>query len=375
LVYENWHKSLFTYIISERIMSIEEKSAQKSPGTIELADDFIIIQPYKQKSRLRWILPLCIIIIAFVGLWFYYEQSKPLVRVFPDSEEEIERKVIAGIPSFIDNDTLGFSKKTSRGVMLVFEPLSPSGKQVQAGIDNKAELTDPVMSNELSEEQSFAFTLTQNNSSRIYTMPLDTTPKMLAYGDSPSFSDDGKGIVFHGNINNEIWVVNTDGSDRKFLNLKGRRPECSPKRREVVFESNISGKTWNIWIAKLTDTENNLKALTEGKINCQYPSFSPDGKLILFYKEGDGLWVMKKNGSRQQRVLRASKKSVIMMGRISPDGKRLIVWSGSSKSEGKISLYKIKSKVKRSSKKEIDVDKLAQQIESIKESDEYINQL
>lgn len=357
-------------------MSISEKSEHESLGIVELADDFIIIQPYKKKSSLRWILPLCMIVIVFVAIGIYYKQTRPLVVILPNSEEEIERKIIAGIPSFIDNDTLGLSKHNdSKGVMLVFEPLLPSGRQIQADLGKKVSISAPTISNKLPEGQLFAFTLNQYNSPRIYVVPIDGIPQMLSYGDSPSFSNDGKKIVFHTSVNgsNEIWFMNIDGSDRKYLYLKGRNPESSSSRDEVVFESSISGKTWNIWTAKISNPEGSLKVLTEGKINCLYPSFSPDGRLILFYKEGDGLWVMKSNGSRQQRILKTNKKSVVMMGRISPDGKRLVVWSGSSKNDGKILLYKINSKVKQSPKADVDFERLAEQIKSINGSEENEN--
>ncbi|MDQ1328493.1 MAG: hypothetical protein QG641_1778 [Candidatus Poribacteria bacterium] len=354
-------------------MSNEERTIPGSSGTIELADDFVVIQPYKPKSPMRWILPLCIIVVIVIGLWYSYQLSRPIIRVIIDSKQIISEKALLDIPSFIDNDTLVFSRSgDSGGVMLSFKQLNPSGKQFYTKSYSKVEYLHPMMSPDVSEGL-LIFTIKQYNTPRIYASPLNGTPRELAYGEWASSSKDGKKIVFqrisqrYSNEKPEIWVMNTDGSDQKSTNLKGRHPECSTKRDQLVFEGNNPASISSIQITKIENPERNLKILTK-KDDCLYPSFSPDGKLILFYKKGDGLWVMKNNGLRQQRIIKGSRSSEIMMGRISPDGKRLVVWSG-TKNEGKLSIYKIEYRNIRLSKQKADVSNLVELIDSIKGSD------
>jgi hypothetical protein len=359
--------------MDEFVMSNEEKTVIGSSGTIELADNFVVIQPNKPKSPMRWILPLCIIVLITIGLWYSYQLSRPFIRVIIDSKQIISEKALLDMPSFIDNDILTFSRDgDSGGVMLSFKQLNPSGKQFFTKSYSKVEYLHPMMSPNASEEL-LTFTIKQYNTPRIYALPLNGTPRELAYGEWASSSKDGKKILFqrasqrYSNEKPEIWVMNTDGSDQKSTNLKGRRPECSAKRDQLVFEGNSPASISSIQITTIENPERNLKVLTK-KDDCLYPSFSPDGKLVLFYKKGDGLWVMKNNGSRQQRIIKASKSSEIMIGRISPDGKRLVVWSG-TKNEGKLSIYKIKYRNIRPSKQKVDVSSLVELIDSIKLSD------
>jgi Tol biopolymer transport system component len=358
--------------MDEFVMSNEERTVSESSGAIELADNFVVIQPNKPKSPIRWILPLSIIVLIAIGLWYSYQLSRPLIRVIIDSKQIISEKALLDMPSFVDNDTVAFSRDgDSGGVVISFKQLNPSGKQFFTKSYSKVEYLHPVMSLNVSEVL-LMFTIKQYNTPRIYSLPLNGTPREIAYGEWASSSKDGKNIVFqrisqrYNNEKPEIWIMNTDGSDQKSTNLKGRHPECSAKRDQLAFEGNNSSIS-SIQITKIENPEQNLKILTK-KDNCLYPSFSPDGKLILFYKKGDGLWVMKNNGSRQQRIIKASKSSEIMMGRISPDGKRLVVWSG-TKNEGKLSIYKIKYRNIRPSKQKIDVSSLAELIDSIKLSD------
>ena len=339
-------------------MSNEEKAS----GSIELADDFVVIQPYKPKSPLRWILSLCVIIIIAVGLWYFYQLSRPLILVILDSRQVISERALQDMPSFLDNDTLAFSRNGN----LSFRQLNPSGKQFFTKTQSKADYLHPI----ISTEGLFMFTLKQYNTPRIYVLPLNGTPKELAYGEWASFSNNGKKIIFqrYNNRNTEIWIMNSDGSDQKSTNLKGNHPEYSPKRDQIIFERNKPVSIISIQTTEIESPEKSLKILTK-KDDCLYPSFSPDGKMILFYKKGDGLWVMKSNGARQQRILKASKSSEIMMGRISPDGKRLAVWVG-TKDEGKLSVYKIESRKIRPSNQKIDANSLIELIDSIKSSDE-----
>ena len=346
-------------------MSDEERTVL--PDSIKLADDFVVIQPQKPKSIKRWLLPLCFIIIIAVGLWFYHSFSQPLIRITLESRQIISEKAFPGTPIFLDNDTIAFSRSGDYGrSVLAFRQLTPSGKQFHTKAYSKSEYLNPMAS-----PDAFIFMLKQYNTPRIYILPFDGTPKELAYGEWASISNDGKKVVFQRDTdgNTEIWVMNSDGTDQKSTNLKGRHPECSPKRNQIVFEGNNASVS-NIQTAEIDNPERSLRTLTK-KDDCLYPSFSPDGKLILFYKKGDGLWVMNRNGSRQQQILKS--KSETVMGRISPDGKRLAVWSG-TKNEGKLSIYKIEYKNIRFSKQKVGISTLVEFIDSIKGADESVTQ-
>ena len=99
----------------------------------------------------------------------------------------------------------------------------------------------------------------------------------------PSVSGDGRYVVFQSirSGNRNIWRVDIDGSNPKQLTegvSEDAAPVCSPDGRFVVFTSNRSGKVaiWKVAIdggpaSQLVDRVS------------QFPSISPDGKLIAYF--------------------------------------------------------------------------------------------
>jgi Tol biopolymer transport system component len=73
---------------------------------------------------------------------------------------------------------------------------------------------------------TIAYTGLDASSNNIYVMKADGTGKrLLGAGSFPSWSPDGRTIAFHGTSNavdhsNPIWTMQSDGSDRRPLNLR-----------------------------------------------------------------------------------------------------------------------------------------------------------
>jgi Tol biopolymer transport system component len=345
-------------------MSDEKKTSLA--GIVELAHNFTIIQPRKSRTAKSWLVPLFIIIIIALSLWLYNKFTRPLIRIVTESKQVISENAVSGIPYFLDNETIVYSRNDeSDSVILVFKQLSPAGRQAYTKFHRQTEYRHPTMSS--SEDQTFVWILAQYKTPRIYSVNLDGTTQTLAQGEWASFSGDGTKIAFQKSNNGqtEIWIMNSDGSNQNSMGLKGQHPEFSPKKDQLVFESKNKKGSSLIQRVNIYDTPYVTKALTTDKDNCMYPSFSPDGKIILFYKKGDGLWAMKSNGSKQQRVLKSGKSETIM-GRISPDGKRIAVWS----SPDKLTIYKIEYKKIKPSNQKVDIERLATSIDTVNEADE-----
>ncbi|HGE69820.1 TPA: hypothetical protein ENX78_03220 [Candidatus Poribacteria bacterium] len=340
-------------------MSDEEKSS--TAGIVELANDFIIIQPYKKRSKKSWLVPLSLLIIIGIVIWIYYEWKSPLISIILESRLTVAENVVLGMPFFLDDETIAYSKSMeSGGVVLAIKQLSPAGRRFFTKPISKAEYLQPSLS--LSESQIFVFTLLKYNTPRIYSVTQDGMVQALAQGEWASFSNDGKKIAFQKEKNgkSEIWIMNYDGSEQNSTGISGQHPEFSPTDDKLVFDSKGKKGISYIQIIDIYDSPYIPKILTSDKDNCMYPSFSPDGRIILFYKKGDGLWAMRSNGSKQQRILKSG-KSEIVMGRISPDGKIIAVCSN----KGKIDIYKVKYKKIRSRSPKIDIEKLIEYIDSI----------
>jgi Tol biopolymer transport system component len=150
---------------------------------------------------------------------------------------------------------------------------------------------------------------------------------------------DGSKIVFQRarNGKDEIWMMNSNGEKLNPLGWEGRRPDYSPTRDEIVFESDVRGIS-NIFRGTVGKKEiENLTKATKMENACFSPSFSPDGEWILFHRKRKGLWVMKRDGTKQRQIL--PENFATMMGRISPDGMYLAVCAGNELSKGNLYLY------------------------------------
>ena len=157
----------------------------------------------------------------------------------------------------------------------------------------------------------------------------------------PSWSPDGKRIAFVSlrEGNKEIYVMDDDGGNQQ--NLTNNRhedwhPSWSPDGKRIVFSSTRDKKvknfrpTYEIYV--MDDDGGNQQNLTNDLNHDRHPSWSPDGKRIVFasYRDGhfrgeDGItceiYVMDDDGGNQQRLTENRKKDWFPAW--SPDGKRI----------------------------------------------------
>ncbi|MBL8092226.1 MAG: PD40 domain-containing protein, partial [Anaerolineales bacterium] len=134
----------------------------------------------------------------------------------------------------------------------------------------------------------------------IPTIELIPTP-IPSFNDTPPPS--GK-IVFACYINqiDQICLINSDGSGRKQLtNLKATAfyPSVSPDGQTIFFSSRDSG---NYEIYSIDINGNNLQKITNNVGALYAPELSPNGEWIVFTKNGDGLWLIRPDGSGLKRL-------------------------------------------------------------------------
>lgn len=125
------------------------------------------------------------------------------------------------------------------------------------------------------------------------TLTSDPCPRCFANG-SPSWSPDGSRIVFDAfrNNSNDIWIMNSDGTDQEKIYSNGMLPDWSPDGLEIVFTSPASPFEPKIFIMKIND--GSVAQITDG-FDFQ-PDWSPDGNRITFMRGGQ-IHVMNKDGS------------------------------------------------------------------------------
>ncbi len=161
---------------------------------------------------------------------------------------------------------------------------------------------------------------------RVYVVGAEGTRKGkiedLGLGNCPSWSPDDKKIVFHMLTGSRgIWVMNADGTDRQRLG-DGGRPRWSPDGKKIVvwglgvvdaksgestrlLEGTCGGSDGGTWspdskrltfvgmregkcelcIVNADGAKDSLRVLFHGNLGRQIPSWSPDGKQIVFWQK------------------------------------------------------------------------------------------
>ena len=210
-------------------------------------------------------------------------------------------------------------------------------------------------------QAQIAFMSQRDGNPEIYVMDVDgkNQRRLTNHPDndlSPSWSPDGKRIVFfsnrdghvhviHGLPAYEIYVMDADGGNPQNLTnnpFDDRNPSWAPDGKRIVFQSNRDKDNPQNYEIYVMDADGgNQQNLTENPNEDQYPSWSPDGKRIVFSsaREGhfigefgitDEIYVMDVDGGNQQRLTENRQNDWFPSW--SPDGKR-IAFSSDRKGE------------------------------------------
>jgi Tol biopolymer transport system component len=137
---------------------------------------------------------------------------------------------------------------------------------------------------------------------------------------SPTWSPDGKQIAFLSmrSGNSEIYIMDIDGSNTKRLthnqSYEGY-PAWSPDGKNIAFvsdrdepdpagcEDSVEGCNSNIYVIDIDSLDETR--LTDASSDDQGPSWSPDGKHIVFFSTHDGnvqIFMMDSDGSHTTRL-------------------------------------------------------------------------
>ena len=170
------------------------------------------------------------------------------------------------------------------------------------------------------DSRHIAFNSSRGGNHEIYVMNADGAEQVrLTHNDAndsnPSWSPDGRHIAFNSDRdgNNEIYVMNADGADQVRLTHNDAidsSPSWSPDGRRIVFESVErnqeglwEGKDWEISTMNADGTDR--IRLTDNDELDRTPSWSPDGRRIVFRSKQDGnneIYVMNADGADRIRL-------------------------------------------------------------------------
>ena len=167
-----------------------------------------------------------------------------------------------------------------------------------------------------------------------------------------AYAPDGKSLAYCSDSSGtfEIWTMNADGSSQtQVTHLSGRVlfPDVSPDGKHIVFAGPVGqDANTDVYVVDAADG-GHLKALTSCKdalAGCgnDYPSWSPDGKHIVFVHQDDyvnelpvneQIWLMNADGT-DKHALTTGAEPKDQLPSWSPDGKFIVYASGVGDNEG-----------------------------------------
>ena len=209
-------------------------------------------------------------------------------------------------------------------------------------------------------QAQIAFMSHRDGNPEIYVMDTNgNNPRRLTnnrgWDFAPAWSPDGKRIAFmsdrdghvhakHGWSTNEIYVMDADGGNQQNLTNNpsdnpsdDRSPSWSPDGKHIVFETDRDNdRGHNIEIYMMDADGANQRRLTNNLTEDRYPAWSPDGERIAFSARREGhvvhnldityeIYVMDTDGGNQQRL--TDNRNNDWSPSWSPDGKRIAFMS------------------------------------------------
>ena len=127
----------------------------------------------------------------------------------------------------------------------------------------------------------------------------------LTIGNHPAWSPDGQRIAF-GRAGNkqsdwDIFVMNADGSEQRRLVRHGTDPRWSPDGRTIAFVRRATLDGFNYDIYAVDGEGGPARSLTRSPAYENDPAWSPDGRRIAFVR-GNDIWLMNADGSGKRRL-------------------------------------------------------------------------
>ncbi len=155
----------------------------------------------------------------------------------------------------------------------------------------------------------------------------------------PAYSATGRDIAFCSNRSGsfEIWSMMANGHHLRQLTtiVSASFPDYSPHGGRIVFDGQVTGNP-NDELFVMNSDGSDLRQLTSGAGNNDWPAWSPDGRRIAFISDRTGIeqvFTMRADGARQTQLT----FQLVAHGQVPdwrPDGRQIAYAQGEGVHEG-----------------------------------------
>jgi len=157
---------------------------------------------------------------------------------------------------------------------------------------------------------------------------------------APVISPDGKSVVFTYGVGDssepngtgtDLYRINIDGTGLRRLTHNGLSlfAHWSPDGSMLAFAVASKRSNAGIVVVMPSDGSGPIKELTTDLWDNFGPTYTPDGKQIVYYSQEGGLisavWIMNTDGSHKRRLTDAAPK--FFPAGVSPDGQHILMWN------------------------------------------------
>ena len=122
------------------------------------------------------------------------------------------------------------------------------------------------------------------------------------YDDAPSWSPDGKRVVFSRDW--VLYLINPDGTGLDSTGVNGQHPSWSPDGTQIAYSGIGAAPDNGLFVTDMSFGRRSLTTPGAGVESDRWPRWSPDGRQLVFYRVENGTFHLYKVGADGNGVAR-----------------------------------------------------------------------